>query len=87
MKLFDLDESILEKRVSELSGGEKQRTGIAVAILLGREIFLADEITASLDKELKKRVAGYFAESKFTVVAVSHDSEWIETGKFRVVEI
>lgn len=85
--IFGLNYEAVEKKVSELSGGEKQRAGIAVALLLQRKIFLLDEITASLDKEMKKRVADYFAESEFSVVAVSHDSEWRETGKFRVVEI
>lgn len=87
LKLFNLDSSILEKNIDELSGGEKQRIGIVIALLLDREIFILDEITSALDSEMKKKTVNYFLNADKTVIAVSHDSEWIELGIAREVRI
>lgn len=42
---------VLKKYPKQLSGGEKQRLAIAMAIIKEAEIVLCDEITSSLDKE------------------------------------
>ena len=59
--------------------------GIILAIMLNRPVFLLDEVTSALDKDLKKTVADYFADCERTVIAVSHDREWAECGNFRKV--
>ena len=41
LKEFDLNEDIMEKNISEISGGEKQRIGIIAALLLEREIYIS----------------------------------------------
>ena len=43
MKEFELEKDILNKNFEKLSGGEKQRIGILIALMLGRDIFLLDE--------------------------------------------
>lgn len=85
--LFEFDLSLLEKDTEELSGGERQRLGIILAIMLNRPVFLLDEVTSALDKDLKKKVADYFAQSEKTVIVISHDSEWLKSNKFRKVEL
>ncbi len=87
LKEFDLNENIKEKNISEISGGEKQRIGIIAALLLEREIYILDEITASLDIEMKEKVSKYFANMNATVIVVSHDECWKENKKFRVIEL
>jgi len=72
-----LDPSILEQKSATLSGGEKQRLVIARAILLNKNIFLADEITSALDAESKKTVLSLLREPAHTVFSVSHDPDWI----------
>jgi ABC-type multidrug transport system ATPase subunit len=61
------------KDVSELSGGEKQRVSLIVALLLDRPILLLDEISSALDPKCKEAVAEYLTESDQTIVLVTHD--------------
>lgn len=51
-----LPESTLHKYPVELSGGMKQRTVIAVSVLLSPKVLIADEPTSALDVTSQKRV-------------------------------
>lgn len=83
-----LEPAMLTKQLSDLSGGERQRIAIAAALTLDRSVFLLDEATASLDATLKGSVVQLFAtQPDWTVVAVSHDPAWRDSGKFRVVNL
>ncbi|WP_440954668.1 ABC transporter ATP-binding protein [Methanosarcina sp. Mfa9] len=87
MQDFELEEDTLDKNYEDLSGGEKQRIGILIALMLGREIFLLDEATSALDSELKKKVADYFLKhGEWTLFIISHDREW-EREEVKVVEL
>jgi len=87
MKEFELDQEILEKNFENLSGGEKQRIEILIALMLGRDIFLLDEVTSALDFELKKKVVDHFLKHKaWTLFVISHDREWERDG-VEIVEI
>lgn len=87
MQDLELEEDTLEKNFEDLSGGEKQRVGILIALLLGREVFLLDEATSALDSELKKKVADYFLDhGEWTLFIISHDREWERDG-VKVMEI
>lgn len=70
---FGLDESILSKDISTLSGGEKQRFSLIISLLLERPILLLDEISSALDPKSKQVVADYLLQSEQTVILVSHD--------------
>jgi putative ABC transport system ATP-binding protein len=77
MQELELEDDILEKNFQELSGGEKQRIGILISLLLNRDIYLLDEVTSALDGNLKKKVADYFlAQEDWTLLIISHDREW-----------
>ncbi|KKG08266.1 ATP-binding cassette domain-containing protein [Methanosarcina sp. 2.H.A.1B.4] len=81
MRELELEKDILEKNFENLSGGEKQRIGILIALLLEREIFLLDEATSALDSELKKKVVDHFLKhSHWTLFVISHDTEWERDG-------
>ena len=87
MKEFELEKDILNKNFEKLSGGEKQRIGILIALMLGRDIFLLDEATSALDSELKKRVVDHFLKHEdWTLFVISHDKEW-ERDEVEIVEI
>ncbi len=63
------------RRVRQLSGGEKQRVAIVRALVKKPEIILADEPTGNLNFEIGKQVVEELMEvSKGkTLIAVSHD--------------
>jgi len=74
---LDLPLSILEKNVSVISGGEKQRVAIARELLQKKEVFILDEVTSALDMTSKKAVLKLFSNKPFTVLSVSHDPDWL----------
>ncbi|MGL5723920.1 ABC transporter ATP-binding protein [Cetobacterium sp.] len=84
--LFNLDKNILTKHINELSGGEKQRFAFIITILLDREVWILDEITSSLDQDMKEKVTHYILNSDKTVVLVSHD-QTESLQKFRRVTL
>lgn len=66
---------------SHLSGGEKQRLGIARAIYRNASVILADEPTASLDAGNRANIIGLLrerAERGTTVVLATHDPVLVE---------
>lgn len=68
---------IKDKSVSLLSGGEKQRTAIARALVKEPEIILADEPTSALDEKMNEKVLDLFMQLKnknVITVIVTHDN-------------
>lgn len=66
------------ERVSALSGGEKQRVGLARAIYKRARYIFADEPTASLDEANRERVTGLLLgerERGAAVLIATHDLE------------
>ncbi len=85
---FNLEAHILEQQFSMLSGGEKQRLAIIIAILLEREIFLLDEPTAALDTALKQKITHYFSErTDATLLIISHDVEWRQLDGIKTINL
>jgi putative ABC transport system ATP-binding protein len=69
---------LLDKPVSFLSGGEKQRIALISALLLKRPILLLDEASSALDKAAKQAVLELLAaDAQLSILSVSHDDEWI----------
>jgi putative ABC transport system ATP-binding protein len=85
MEFLGLGVALLEMDVETLSGGEKQRIAILIALLLGRNLFLLDEITSNLDEALKEKVSSKFLGTpEWTVLTISHDPCWRKPGIHRL---
>lgn len=85
---FELGQDELQKNIADLSGGERQRVAIITSILLGRDIFLLDEITSALDAHLKEKTVDFFLHhDQWTVVTISHDSVWRARPEVRVFDL
>lgn len=70
--------NLLEKKVSQLSGGEAQRVAILRAVIQNPEIILADEPTGSLDNDNASLVMKLFHklhEEGHTILFVTHNLE------------
>ena len=88
LRYFEFDQDVLTKNVENLSGGERQRLAIIVAVLLQRKIFLLDEVTSALDKQLKKKVADFFlAREDWTCLVISHDPVWLENPAVKIFNL
>ena len=76
-RLFGI-EKIMEKYPAEISGGEKQRTAVARALMNQPYVILADEPTGNLDSKSCKAVIDAFLQAKremgATIFMVTHDS-------------
>lgn len=67
---------LLMKKPSELSNGERQRVAIARGLLNHHQVILADEPTASLDRENAEVIAKLFkkvAQQGYLVIVATHD--------------
>lgn len=72
-----LTEELLERDCQRISGGEKQRIALARGLLLGKSLFLCDEVTSALDAESREAVMTALSKPGITVFSVAHDPEWI----------
>lgn len=88
MNYFQLEDNVLEKDYQTLSGGEKQRILISIFSFLNKKIYLLDEITSSLDKDMKNKVIDFFLNKKeWTVISISHDHEWLNKDSLNIIEM
>ncbi|WP_022947965.1 ABC transporter ATP-binding protein [Methylohalobius crimeensis] len=86
LKRVRLPETILGQECRRVSGGEKQRIAVARALLLGKSLFLLDEVTSALDPVSKQAVMDVIFASSHTVLSVSHDPAWLDRCE-RVYEL
>lgn len=79
----------LYKKVSKLSGGEKQRVAIARSLVNMPEVILMDEPTSALNEEMSKTIMdliyNYVRENNKTLIIVTHDLNRVVNGEYRKI--
>jgi len=83
--LFSGDD--VEKRVSVLSGGERNRLALAKLLLRPANLLLLDEPTNHLDLHSKQVLLDSLKKYAGTIVFVSHDRYFVDELATRVLEV
>ena len=77
LELVHLDDSIRKNYPHELSGGMKQRVAIAMALVCGPELVVADEPTTALDVVVQRKILKLLMDTKdklnLSVIFITHD--------------
>jgi ATPase subunit of ABC transporter with duplicated ATPase domains len=77
----------LDVAMSELSGGQVARAGLAAILLARFDVFLLDEPTNDLDFDGLDRLERFLAAVSGGVVVVSHDRAFLDRAVTRIMEI
>lgn len=90
LKTVQLPESYLDKNISDLSGGEKQRVALIRNLMYEPEILLMDEVTSSLDKKNRDIILSFIEElnkeKNITIIWITHNQEEIDVSN-RVIHL
>lgn len=82
LKLDDMD-----KRISELSGGQKKRVALAKVLLSDADFLILDEPTNHLDLDMIEWLEQYLSSSKSTILMVTHDRYFLEVVCDTILEL
>lgn len=85
---FDVD---LNLNVEKLSGGEKQRVFLAIALSLDPEVLLLDEPTSALDNktafDMMENIVDYCKHNDITLVVVSHAIQLVDEFADKIIDL
>ncbi|WP_315116985.1 ATP-binding cassette domain-containing protein [uncultured Clostridium sp.] len=97
---FNLHKKILDEKITNLSGGEKQRVALMRSLIFPSNILLLDEITSALDSEntlIIENIICKLNEEGITILWITHNKEQsikyanklltIEDGSIKSLEV
>lgn len=77
----------LQQKVSELSGGQRKRVGMAQVLIQVPDLLLLDEPTNHLDYESIEWLENYLAQYKGALLLVTHDRYFLENVVNKMFEL
>lgn len=78
----DLD-FLVQENGNNLSGGQKQKIGLARALIKKPQIILLDEALSNIDKESREEIFEYlYSNDNLTIVSISHDDSVYKYSDF-----
>ncbi len=77
----------LDVKVGTLSGGQKKRIALAIALLSYPDLLIMDEPTNHLDLEMIEWLENYFKEQEFTILMVTHDRYFLDRVCNEIIEL
>ena len=86
--LGGFDEALLQRRMAQMSGGERRRVQLARALIADLDLLLLDEPTNHLDVEIVAWLADHLlSRPKVAVVVVTHDRWFLDALCDRTWEV
>jgi ATP-binding cassette subfamily F protein uup len=82
LKLDDLSQV-----VGKLSGGQKKRIAMAIALLSDPQLLIMDEPTNHLDLEMIEWLEEYFKQEDYTILMVTHDRYFLDRVCNEIIEL
>ena len=77
----------LSLKASALSGGQKKRVALCIALLEKPDLLILDEPTNHLDLEMIEWLEAYFVKEKLTLLMVTHDRYFLERVCNEIIEL
>jgi len=85
--LFKLKIPELDKKINQISGGQKKRLALAKLIIKNPEFVILDEPTNHLDIDMIEWLEDYLGNKNLTLFMVTHDRYFLENTCNRIVEL
>ena len=76
-----------DQQISSLSGGQKKRLAISLAILQNPDLLILDEPTNHLDLDMIEWLEKYLSKSNMSILMVSHDRYFLDSVCNQIIEM
>lgn len=77
----------LSVKIKKLSGGQKKRVAMAIALLSDPQLLIMDEPTNHLDLEMIEWLESYFKQEDYTILMVTHDRYFLDRVCNEIIEL
>lgn len=76
-----------QQKISELSGGQKKRVGLAKTLIEKPDLVILDEPTNHLDLDAIEWLEEYLSQSQMAIIMVTHDRYFLESVTNEIIEL